>query len=122
MRRVVAVAAFLGLMCVSFGSAELVKSRPPERDLTLAPGMTRTFVDTLKGSERALAIASGNGRACLGLYVFDTRGNCVAWDDISSPATSDDLIAVWYPAEEGRYSIDLHSGGFESSIFKFLLR
>jgi hypothetical protein len=110
------------LFCVSLGSADLVKPREASKDLIIPAGVTRSFVEAFKKNERALAIASGRGKACLGLYVFDRDGNCVAKDDISAPSTSDDLIVEWYPTEEGRYSVELRNAGFESNPYQFALR
>lgn len=117
-----ACSALTVLLCVSLGSADLVKPRMAETKQTLAAGMTRSYVDAFKKNERALAIASGAGHSCMGLYVFDSHGNCLAKDDLSAPATADDLIVAWYPAEEGRYSVDVRNAGFEANKYQIALR
>jgi hypothetical protein len=122
MRKIMACSVLTVLFCVSLGSADLVKSRKGEIDLVLPAQMTRSYMDTFRKDERALAIASGNGRACLGLYVFDSQGNCLAKDDLSAPATADDLIVEWYPAEQGRYSVDVRNAGFETNKYQIALR
>jgi hypothetical protein len=111
----------LALLCVSFGSADLVKSRKGETKQALPAGLTRSYVDAFKKGERALAISSGGGDSCMGLYVFDSQGNCLARDDFSAPATADDLIVEWYPAEQGRYSVELRNAGFQNNEYQFVL-
>ena len=76
-------------------------------------------MDTFKKNERAVAIAGGVGQTCMGLYVFDGQGNCLAADDLSSrPTTADDLIVTWYPAEQGRFCVDLRNAGFEANEYQ----
>jgi hypothetical protein len=59
----------------------------------------------------------------MGLYVFDSQGNCVAKDDLSSrPATADDLIVQWYPDEQDRYCVDLRNAGVDNNEYQILLR
>ncbi len=122
MRKIMACSAFMLLLCVSLGSADLVKPRMGEIKQTLPAGMTRSYVDTFKKNERAEAIASGAGATCMGLYVFDSQGNCLAADDYSAPVTADDLIVAWYPTEQGRYCVDLRNAGFESNQYQIVLR
>ena len=122
MRIIMACSVLAVLFCVSLGSADLVKPREAVKDPRLPAGMTRSYVDAFKKNERALAIVSGNGRACLRLYVFDNQGNCVAKDNISAPATADDLIVEWYPPEEGRFNVELQNAGFENNIYQIALR
>jgi hypothetical protein len=122
MRKIVACSVLTVLLCVSLGSADLVKARMGETKQTLAAGMTRSYVDTFKKNERALVIASGIGASCMGLYVFDSQGNCLAKDDLSAPATADDLIVEWYPTEPGRYCVDLRNAGFENNQYQIILR
>ena len=122
MRIVVACSMLTLLLCVSLGSADLVKSRKEKGDAGLPGGMTDAYVHTFKKNERAVAVASGNGRSCLGLYVFDARGNCLAKDDHSPPATADDLIVNWLPAESGRYAVELRNAGFDNNTYEIALR
>jgi hypothetical protein len=122
MRIIMMCSVLTVLFCVSLGSADLVKPREPAKELKIPAGMTRSYVDTFKKNERALVIASGRGKACLGLYVFDSRGNCVARDDISGPATSDDLIVEWLPPDEARYCVELRNAGFENNPYQIALR
>ncbi len=122
MRIITACSVPIVLLCVSFGSADLVKPREPMTKVMLPAGATRSYMDAFKKNERTLAIASGNWRSCLRLYVFDSQGNCVAKDDISSPGTSDDLIVEWFPAQDGRYSVELRNAGFETNTYQIALR
>jgi len=111
----------LGL-CVSLGSADLVTDRPPAEDQGVPPGGVRSYVETFKGNKRALVIASGKGDTCLGLYVFDAHGNCVAHDDLTTPQTSDDLAAEWFPAETARYDVEIYNGGTDKNVIRIAIR
>lgn len=122
MQRIVALAAFLALLAASIGSADLVQPRPSERKPELIAGMTRSYLEPFKQGQSALAIASGNGRSRLAMYVFDVHGNCLGKDDHSAPATGDDLIVAWYPAADGLYSIDLHNEGLEKNAYQIAVR
>ena len=57
----------------------------------------------------------------LAAYVFDSQGNCVAWDHFSSPKTADDLVVVWHPTEEAAYSIDVLNAGFDVNVYQIAL-
>jgi hypothetical protein len=59
--------------------------------------------------KRALAIVVGSNRSNMGLYVFDAHGNCVARDDNMSLLSRDDLVAEWFPAQTGPFSLQVKS-------------
>ena len=122
MRKIAACSVLLGLLCVSFGGAGLVKPRKPEVEEKIGPGVTRSYVEAFKKNEPARAIVSGSYQTCLRTYVFDSQGNCVAWDDFSSPKTADDLVVVWHPTEEAAYSIDVLNAGFDVNVYQIALR
>lgn len=122
MRIIMACSVLTVLLCVSLGSADLVKPREPEKEIVLPAGLTRSYVDAFKKNERTLVIVNGVGACPMGLYVFDEHGNCLAKDDFSSPKTADDLIVQWYPSEQGRYSVDLRNAGFDSNEYQIALR
>ena len=77
---------------------------------------------TFKPNERALVIVSGNYQSCLGVYVFDSQGNCVAKDDTSDPQAADDLVTDWIPAEQARYSIEVRNAGMMPNSFQIAVR
>lgn len=122
MRKIIACSVLTVLSCVSLGSADLVKARMGETKQMIPAGTTRSYVDTFKKHTRALATASGTGASCMGLYVFDSQGNCLAKDDLSASATADDLIVEWYPTEQGRFCVDLRNAGFENNQYQIVLR
>jgi hypothetical protein len=69
----------------------------------------REFWGKFPGGKRSLAIALGDNRTNLGLYVFDAHGNCVARDDDMSLASRDDLAVEWLPAQTGLFTIQVKS-------------
>jgi hypothetical protein len=122
MRKIVACSVLAVLLCVSLGSANIAKSRSGEVKQKIHAGMTRSYVDTFKKNEKAQAIAQGGGECCMGLYVFDSHGNCLAKDDLSSANTADDLIVEWYATEQGRYCVDLRNAGLETNVYQIALK
>jgi hypothetical protein len=122
MRNLVAVSVFLMLLCVSVGSAGLVKSRKMDVKEKIAPMSSRIYIDEYKGNEVGRVIVSGNYQSCLGLYVFDSDGNCVAHDDRTSPQARDDLNVDWIPSATGRYQVAIWNGGFEVNTYNLAMR
>lgn len=84
--------------------------RPPSL-IEIPPYSTRIVNDTFSGGKRAGVIVIGNGATYLGVYVFDSQGNCVATDDFANVATRDDLAAEWFAAQTGVYGIAIHNPG-----------
>jgi hypothetical protein len=125
MRIAVVLSVFVLLVCVSLGGADFVRYKQEAeegKEAGLAGQMTDAYYYACKKNERAIAIASGTGRTCLGVYIFDAAGNCVAHDDRSTPSTADDLIAEWLPATSTRYSIEVRNGGFDVNNYEIALR
>jgi hypothetical protein len=75
-----------------------------------------------EGKQRACAIALGDGSSYMGLYAYDTYGNCVAWDDEGMPQTCDDLAIQWSPAQKGVFAVELHNCGIIPNNCKLVLR
>jgi hypothetical protein len=104
------------------GGSGTVEERKPERASVTGFGQL-SFADRFEGRKRALAMAIGNGRSYLGLYVFDRRGNCVAWDDYSGSVVGrDDLAVEWYPPETADYDIEVHNFSAGSNNVNFVIR
>jgi hypothetical protein len=108
--------------CVSFAAADLVTPRKREAEQSVPPYSIRPYTDAFKKGELGRVIASGVGDTCLGVYVFDSQGNCVAWDDKSEARTGDDLYAEWIPGEQERFIVEIRNAGFESNTFRLALR
>jgi hypothetical protein len=109
-------------MVVSTTSAEL---ETPEKlgPKTRISGMgVHSALRRFKANEAAQLIISGDGDTCLGVYVFDAHGNCVAKDDMTSPESSDDLTARWIPHEAAGFIVEVRNGGISPNGFEFLLR
>jgi hypothetical protein len=110
---------FLG---VSIATADLVLPRQRDAKQEIVGRRIRSYVEAFKANERALVIASGEYRSCLGLYIFDAQGNCVARDDMSDPQTADDLITEWIPLEQARYSIEIRNAGIAANVYQLAVR
>jgi len=122
MRTILGVSLLAILLCVSFSAADLVTPRKREAKQGAPPYSLRTYTDTFKRGELGKVIASGVGDSCLGVYVFDSQGNCVAWDDKSEARTGDDLYVEWIASEQERYNIEVRNAGFEANSFRLALR
>lgn len=122
MRRTLGLTILALFLCVSLSGAELLTPRSRE-EKPIAGMATHVYVDTFKNGAPAKVIISGNGVTCLGLYVFDREGNCVAHDDVSvSPATADDAFVEWVPPEQERYSIEIRNGGLFPNVHHVAIR
>src|SRR5262245_4291003 len=111
MRTILAGSVAIILVCVSLAGADLVTPRKREVEQKILPFSLRVYTEAFKKNEMARVIASGAGESCLGLYVFDAQGNCVARDDFSDARTADDLFADWIPAEQERFSVEIRNAG-----------
>jgi hypothetical protein len=96
---------------------------PFEQQLPQIPPLaSRTYALEFKGGQRTLVIASGDGATFMGLYVYDSQGNCIAWDDDGSPATPDDLAVEWYSQQFGLYMIEVCNCGPRVNQCKVIIR
>ena len=65
---------------------------------------------------------SGTGESsCVGLYVFDSQGNCVAHDDGVEAQTCDDLGVEWIPPVTARFSVEVRNAGVLPNVFQIVL-
>jgi hypothetical protein len=110
------------LLGVSIATAGLVLPRQRDVDQRIDGRRVLSYVEAFKANERALVIVSGSYNSCLGVYVFDAQGNCVARDDMSDPQTADDLITEWIPLEQARYSVEVRNAGVASNEFQMGMR
>lgn len=88
------------------GSRE--ESREP---FEIPPFQRIEFPQPALAGRDAQAIAIGNGRSAVGVYVFDPKGNCVAFDDEPNPAL-DDRVVVWTPTVTGLFGVQVRNLGF----------
>jgi hypothetical protein len=103
-------AATVLLLLVSTGSGGPVVRVDPQ--LPQIPQFaSQTYTMEFKGGQRALVIASGDGSTYMGLYVYDSLGNCIAWDDEGNVVTKDDLAVDWYPRQNAVYCIEVCNCG-----------
>jgi hypothetical protein len=122
MRKILALSVLTALFCVSLGSADLVTPRKLDPNEKIAPMSVRSYVAAFKASERARAIVSGRGQTCMGLYVFDAQGNCLAKDDMTVPKVCDDLNVEWIPPVEGRCSVEIRNLGHDVNEYQLNIR
>ena len=105
---------FLTLALV-FGAAPLIWAQDgrvwtPELFVLNPYGRMPASVPGVVGRE-SRAVALGNQRSPLGIYVYDPQGNCVAFDDEPTPKYFDDRIASWVPGLAGPYEVQVRNLG-----------
>jgi hypothetical protein len=122
MRRWSALGLLALAACATFGSgAPLAPEEKASFNLS-AWSQTARFL-AFRAGERALVIATGNGRSPLTLYIFDPDGNCVAKDDVvEMRGSSDDVAVEWFPPETARYTVELHNVGFRANRVEMITR
>ena len=111
----------LAFVFVAVGDGSPVDTVAP-RTAEVSPFSYLLESHVFAGRQRALVIAIGTGRAAMGLYVFDSHGNCVVRDDDGSAATKDDLAVEWYPPHTQRYAIELRNLGQAVNQVKLIVR
>src|SRR5262245_50189630 len=109
------------LLATTDGQSDQVTSLKMER-VELAPQVSRNFTQEFQGEKRATALAMGIGASYLGLYVYDSQGNCVAWDDTGDLATCDDLAVNWLPREKAVYTIEVFNAGYLNNHCRVIMR
>ncbi len=102
----------LGLL---LGAAPLIwaqeaRTWTPEPFVLIPYGRIQTSVTGVVGQE-SRAIAIGDGRTALGIYVYDPQGNCVAFDDEPIARYFDDRIAGWSPTVSGMHEVQIRNLG-----------
>lgn len=122
MRKLLAGSLLAILLCVSFSSADLVTPKKMGSAERIAGMSIRATIDKFKANERASVVVSGEGATCLGLYVFDAQGNCVAHDDVTTPQASDDVAVDWIPADTADYIIEVRNAGTGLNLFDLAVR
>ena len=122
--RSIAVASVVALLlCVSLGSADLLKSEPVLTEQNIMSMSSRAYTGPYQAGEAADAKLFGDGHTSLLLYVFDAKGNCVAWDDnITQAKFCDELATEWIADGGGRYSVEIRNAGFELHKFTLAIR
>lgn len=75
------------------------------------PGLSILHEQVFLAGQPALAIASGQGSCHLGVYIYDSDGNCVGWDDHVPFAAQDDAAVQWVPARTGRHLVEVRNLG-----------
>jgi hypothetical protein len=63
--------------------------------------------------QRAEVIISGNGASDLDLYIYDSNGNLISYDE----GYSDDAFASWVPRWTGQFTIEVRNCGPRANRF-----
>lgn len=115
--------------CVALGALSLCTSSlaGPEKKMApfkseVGPKATWTIAVTFKGGERANVNLVGDGKSHLGLYILDSKGNCVAWDDDADSKFLDDRWVIWYPPKTQTYTIEVRNLGGSTNVFEMVIR
>src|SRR4030095_6237643 len=108
-----AVVFITGTNAVALGGAV----RGPQSAIYKLPGrMVDTMYVTFFGGEKAEVGVIGDGVTNLDLYVYDSQGNLVNWDDGSS-----DLCYVkWSPRFTAVYTIQVINRGSVYNVYKIV--
>lgn len=111
------------LLCVSLGSADLVAPRKLEATPSITAFSARSTIESFKPNEGAKVILSGRtSDTILGLYVFDSQGNCVAKDDDTTPQNGVDLAVEWTPSDVAPYAVEVHNVGMNGNAYVLAIR
>jgi hypothetical protein len=86
------------------------------------PFTSRYYTDLYEGGQPAKVIVIGNGRTFLGLYVYDTDGNCVAQDDVGGFSTRDDRAVEWFVRETSPYTVEVRNLGRSPNQFEMAIK
>jgi len=92
------------------------------RPVPTEPFSGRTFPVRCKAKERTAVIIYGQGTSPMAVYVFDSHGNCVAWDDMSLSMMPDDLALEWYPPTEQNYEVEVRNLGRKTNQSEIAIR
>lgn len=122
MRSILAFGLVALFLCVSVGSADLREPRLFQPEERIPPMSARSYFGLYKADEPAQAQVSGIGASCLGLYVFDADGNCVALDDVTTPQSCDELGVQWIANATGRYSVEVRNAGLDMTKYSLAIR
>jgi hypothetical protein len=119
MKRLLAMLAAAGALAwANAGPIEPFKAQVP-----VVPGLSSlSYTMEFRGGKRASVIASGNGSSYMAAYIYDTDGNCVAWDDSGNLKTLDDVAVDWYPRQNGTYTVEVRNSGTSPNECKVYIR
>lgn len=96
--------------------------RQPYIKKVLRSWYTDTFPMKFEVGSIATAIVVGDGQSYIGLYAYDSLGNCVARDDQNFPAARDDLAISWQPTQTEQYWIEVTNLGRMSNVYELAIR
>lgn len=96
------------------GSSEPIEGRKSV-DVTVPPQSVQTFVVRFQPHHLANVITVGDGKAPLGLYIFDRHGNCICHDDRGGGGVGDDNAVAWYPSSDEPYFVEIANLGVKEN-------
>lgn len=122
--RFILIIGFLALLLfVPTSNADLLKPQQYYLEQKVAAMSSRAYRLQFKPNESNLVQAYGSGSSTILLYVFDTNGNCVAWDDnVTDPQYCDEVGTDWVANGDGRYSVEVRNVGVSPHAFSMAVR
>jgi hypothetical protein len=108
-RSIIALAVFLGAVFLAAHGSPLEPVKPRVADV----GPFRRVVESrvFRAGQAAKVIGVGNDRTYLGLYLYDSYGNCLAWDDQGNSSIKDDIAVEWFPVHNEPYTYEFRNQG-----------
>jgi len=108
------LAAFVLVLSFASGQEEEAKDakRNNEVTWTLEPGTSQFRMLKVPARKRLVFLANGTTQSArLGIYVYDTMGNCIAWDDVGNGRTSAVVAADVAPGANSHLEVEVHNLG-----------
>ena len=99
------VLALLTLSSIGHGA------NPVEHRRLVMPYGGTHFLQSFDPKQKAKILAIGEGERASGLYIFDSDGNCVSWDDTMHREVQDDLAVEFTPTSSRNYAIEVRNMG-----------
>ena len=126
-----ALIAFLTATMVYATVTSAEKDGTTRSPKSIGPFASQSFQFSFVGKKKAVAECVGNSKKVfLGIYVYDSFGNCVAWNDLAATRANDagddvpePIRVEWYPPESGKYIITvINFAGSEADGYKLSVK
>ncbi len=124
MKKLLAGLALIGTLGVAtVTDAGPEKPTGPLKGLQVKIGNSWSMTVRFKGGERATVIVTGSQeQGHLGLYIYDSHGNCVARDDNGDGNVLNYRAAIWHPEKTQDYVVQVRNLGNVNDQFYLALR
>jgi len=117
---IMALAVFflMAFLCAQSSPLEPVKPR----EVVLEPYRRVVETQVFAAGQLGKVIGIGDGRTYLALYLYDSYGNCVAWDDQGTSSIKDDVYVECFPLHPERYTYEFRNQGSSSNRVEIAVR